>query len=280
MNSETLLLCTDLDRTLIDNGPQEVSPGAWLAFRRLIAQPACQLVYVSGRSLEKVEAAMQQFRLPQPAAIISDVGADIWQPLQHGWASDPRWQERLAMLWPLQHADTLAARLAALPWLEKQPEDCQTRFKLSYFVSASAPPDWPTQVEAHLTPAAAARLIISADETHGLLDILPTAASKYHAIRHLLDARGLSVNHCVFCGDSGNDLEALGSDIPGVLVNNADPEIKVRAREAAASGGHPERLYIASGTLAGFNGHYVGGMLEGIAYFFPHTLQWMGLDRP
>ena len=44
-----LLLCTDLDRTLIPNGPQPESAQAREHFARFAAHPQVTLAYVSGR---------------------------------------------------------------------------------------------------------------------------------------------------------------------------------------------------------------------------------------
>ena len=46
---ERLLLCTDLDRTLIPNGPQPESPGARDRFAALAGSPHVVLAYVTGR---------------------------------------------------------------------------------------------------------------------------------------------------------------------------------------------------------------------------------------
>ena len=46
-----LLLCTDLDRTLIPNGTQPESPRARELFKRLVSHEEVTLVYVTGRHL-------------------------------------------------------------------------------------------------------------------------------------------------------------------------------------------------------------------------------------
>ena len=45
-----LMLCSDLDRTLLPNGPQEESPEARPLLRRLAQRPDLVLAYVSGRN--------------------------------------------------------------------------------------------------------------------------------------------------------------------------------------------------------------------------------------
>ncbi len=51
---EPLLICTDLDRTLIPNGVQPESHDARRRFSALISQPDIKLAYVSGRHRDLV----------------------------------------------------------------------------------------------------------------------------------------------------------------------------------------------------------------------------------
>ena len=56
--SERLLICTDLDRTLLPNGVQPESPGARRRFAALASRPEVTLVYVTGRHRALVEQAI------------------------------------------------------------------------------------------------------------------------------------------------------------------------------------------------------------------------------
>jgi hydroxymethylpyrimidine pyrophosphatase-like HAD family hydrolase len=68
--AEALLVCTDLDRTLLPNGPQAESPGARERFARLVAQPWVTLAYVSGRHRALVEQAICDYHLPLPDFVV------------------------------------------------------------------------------------------------------------------------------------------------------------------------------------------------------------------
>ena len=114
----------------------------------------------------------------------------------------------------------------------------------------------------------------------GLLDILPARASKVHAVEALRSLHGLECATTVFCGDSGNDMEVLASPIPAVLVANARPDVRESALRLADEEGNGDRLYCARGGFMGMNGNYCAGILEGVAHFHPHTLEWMGFDTP
>ena len=69
-----LLLCTDLDRTVLPNGPQSESQGARTLFAALAARPEVTLAYVTGRDRHLVEQAIANYSLPHPDYVISDVG--------------------------------------------------------------------------------------------------------------------------------------------------------------------------------------------------------------
>jgi len=274
MTGEQYLVCTDLDRTLIPNGPAEESPRAADFFARLAADPRVTLAYVSGRHRTLVEDAIGAFELPAPDFVIGDVGTTLYRVgPDYLWALEHAWEHRIAEDWSGHIASDLLPMLAGVDGLRAQEPEKQNRFKLSFYLD---PARWNEALAASLRNRLAAadvraRLIWSIDDLtgDGLLDIVPRSASKRHAIEALMEIAGFSVDDTVFCGDSGNDLEVLVSPIPSVLVANARPEVKRQAAERVAAAGHPARLYIASGGYRGLNGNYRGGMLEGIVHFHP-----------
>ena len=56
----TLMLCTDLDRTLIPNGPSSGSRAAMREFDRLVQRPEVTLAFVTGRNLDQVRSAVRE----------------------------------------------------------------------------------------------------------------------------------------------------------------------------------------------------------------------------
>jgi hypothetical protein len=64
-----------------------------------------------------------------------------------------------------------------------------------------------------------------------------------------------------------------------VLVANAQPVVREFALQRAQALGCEEQLYIARGRFMGMNGNYSAGMLEGIAFYYPQTLEWMGFSE-
>ena len=282
---EKLLVCTDLDRTLIANGPEPESSGARARFDSLVARSEVRLAYVSGRHRELITEAIKTYRLPRPDFVVANVGATIYAVgAQDHWRRFGDWEADIACDWGKQSHQDLMELLHGLPDLRPQEQTRQNRLKLSYYLPIRMDrPDMEKRIEKRLQSAGVdARLIWSVDDPAGvgLLDILPARASKFHALEYLMQATGFDLSNTVFSGDSGNDLEVLTSTIPSVLVANASEEIKLQARELADLKGHGPHLFIAEGGLFGMNGYYSAGILEGIAHYHPHTLEWMALaDR-
>jgi len=280
-----LLICTDLDRTLIPNGPQAESPGARRHFGALAASEKTTLAYVTGRHRSLVEEAMTTFRLPVPDYVIADVGTNIYRVGPgHEWLADTDWSEEIGQDWAGRSYLDLAGLLGDLRALRMQERVKQNRHKLSYYLPLYQDIDaLAAAIHQRLDPLGVRlRLVWSVDDATdiGLLDILPARASKRHAIEALMRKLGFGLENTVFCGDSGNDMEVLISPIPAVLVANTRPDVKRLARELASEAGTLESLYAAQGDFYGMNGNYGAGMLEGIAHYHPHAVEWMGFATP
>jgi len=281
--SKRLLICTDLDRTLIPNGPQPESPLARQHFSTLVSRAEISLAYVSGRHRSLIEQAMAEYCLPVPEFVIGDVGTTIYRVgASHEWQHDGMWENEIAQDWGgNRHAD-LERLLTDFSPLQMQESDKQNRCKLSYYVPMQADTIALSELITTRLKGAGAncRLIWSIDEQAdvGLLDILPQGASKYHAIRALIREHEFNLEDTVFCGDSGNDIEVLVSPIPSVLVANGSDEVRTQAVSEAETNEQADRLYVAQGGWMDMNGNYAAGMLEGIAHYHPETVAWMQLS--
>jgi len=271
---ERLLLCTDLDRTLLPNGPQPESPRARARFAALAADSRLVLAYVTGRDRQLVQQALSHYQLPLPNFVIGDVGTTIYQLEPDGsWQANSAWEERIGTDWNDRSNQDLRQLLANIPGLQLQEESKQGRHKLSYYLNLDMDREAIVRTAtAQLEVAAVrARIVWSIDEPAGigLLDILPGSASKYHAITMLQQLQGFSDSDTVFSGDSGNDMEVLTSSIPAILVANSALEVQTEALNLAAACGHSAKLYIASGAHNGMNGNYSAGILEGLFHYHP-----------
>lgn len=280
-----LLLCTDLDRTLVPNGPQPESPAARSCFAALVDRPEVTLAYVSGRHLALVEQAIAEFDLPRPDHVIADVGVSLYEAGEQGdWVENRDWQTTIAQDWAGRNRDDIVAALSPIEALRLQEAAKQNAYKVSYYLSLDGD-------RAALDAAVRARidslgvrasLIWSVDEHNGvgLLDVLPAGANKRHAISFLIEQLGLGIDQAVFSGDSGNDLEVLVSPIPSVLVANAIAEVRDEARRLADASGTIDTLYFAEGGLFDMNGCYAAGILEGVVHYHPEVVHWLEACEP
>lgn len=277
--SRRILICTDLDGTLIPDGRAPESPSARERFERVVARSEVTLAYVTGRHQALVEEAIVGFSLPVPQIVIADVGATIYDIDQGSWRSWKSWESKLAEQWDTGTAKGLIMLLPEeFAGLRAQEASKQAEFKVSFYLESGTDS---REILANVRDRLArletpARSIFSRDSFGvGLLDLLPPAAGKLSAIEFLMEQRGFRPEGTVFSGDSGNDLEVLASRLPSVLVANAGAEVQAQARETAAAKGHSEDLYIARGGLLGMNANYAAGILEGLVHFLPETSEWL-----
>jgi len=273
MKQPGLLLCTDMDRTVIPNGRQPEHPAARRMFNSFCALPEVALVYVTGRHRDLVTQAINSYGLPEPDFAVTDVGTKIYRIAAGQWREMTDWEKVIAADWQGKSRQQLQEQLSQIVELTLQEESKQNTFKLSYYVTLGEEIDRIlARVESGLKRLGVqASLIWSIDEQErvGLLDILPRGATKLHGIRFLQQKLGYQPEQVLFAGDSGNDLAVLGSAVRSVLVANASDDIRRRARELAAQNGHSETLYLADAQNGPIGGHYSAGVLQGIWHFVP-----------
>ncbi|MBC8390948.1 MAG: HAD-IIB family hydrolase [Deltaproteobacteria bacterium] len=270
---DKLLICTDLDRTLIPNGPQPESPQGMPLFHNLVSRPGIELAYVTGRDKKLVMDVIEQFNLPIPDYAIMDVGATIYDIQSNQWRRRIDWDQKISGDWRNKSHRDLALLLADLDQCQLQEEEKQGFHKLSYYVPLKIHPgalmdDIQLRMKHH---GIQANTIWSIDEQKktGLLDILPAGANKRKAIDFLIKTQSFDHTNTVFSGDSGNDLSVLVSPIKSILVGNASPELKSEVRKQVDMKDASAHLYIARGGYSNMNGNYVAGILEGINHYFP-----------
>jgi HAD superfamily hydrolase (TIGR01484 family) len=268
-----ILLCCDLDRTVLPNGNANETPGVRALFAHVVKQAELSLAYVSGRNIQLLQQAIHEYQIPIPNFAIGDVGTTLYQVREDDWRENTDWAEHIGEDWQHAHASTLQHYLDNIPGLTPQEPEQQTQHKLSFYAPTSIREqtlvnDIQHQLDLHQIKA---NIIYSIDEVldTALVDILPQRASKYHAIEFLIERFGFSKKDTVFAGDSGNDLPVLISDIPAVLVNNAMTSVKTTARRLADKQGLARQLYLARGGSFGLNGNYCAGILEGLIHFHP-----------
>lgn len=278
---KTLLLCSDLDRTLIPNGAEPETPQARTLLAHLTAHPKLRLAYVSGRDKTLVDQAIREYDLPEPDFVIGDVGTTLYRIVGGQWQTNQAWQEEIGQNWYGSDHDDIVRMLAelAIDDFRLQPPEKQSRYKVSYFTSLSSGTQPLADTIAGILDdrGIAANVIWSRDDAAqcGLLDILPRRANKLEAIRFLMAEERLDESRVVFAGDSGNDLDVLSSGLQAILVNNAADEVRRTALKRLSQTGRADRLYSAKGGWGRMNGNYAAGVIEGVVHFFPETASWL-----
>lgn len=279
---DRLLVCTDLDGTLLPTGPQPESRQARARFARIAARPEVTLAYVTGRHKSLVEQAINDYRLPAPDWVIGDVGTTLYRAGSAEWRFSERWRREIAGDWGNMTAEDLHPLFAGLDALRKQEESKQNRYKLSYYVDRKADvAALKREMAARLSSRnLSAGLIYSVGEdvSVGLLDVLPQRATKLHAIEFLMQQEGFDYVNTVFAGDSGNDLPVLASPVRSVLVANAAADVAAEAEALAWAQGTMSSFYRARGDFLGMNGNYSAGIVEGIAHYFPASINWLSVE--
>jgi HAD superfamily hydrolase (TIGR01484 family) len=273
-----VLVCTDMDRTLLPNGMQPESPQARPRFRKLAGRPEVGIAYVTGRHRKLVQDAIRHYALPVPDYVIGDVGTSLYLIRDGDWHISSAWHAEIGQSWQGLRHDELERLFRDVDGLSLQEEEKQNTYKLSYYTASDI--DVQALVDAmerHLCENnIRASLIWSRDEVAdtGLLDVLPEHATKLHAVEYLMRSEGYTLENTIFAGDSGNDLPVLSSRIHAVLVANATPQVREQALAAAREMGTHDALYIARGGFMGMNGNYSAGILEGLVHYLPAASNW------
>ena len=264
MTDRRLLLCTDMDRTVIPNGAAAEPADARVRLQAFCQRPQVCLAYVTGRNIEQMLDAITEYDLPRPNYAITDVGTNLYEATAASWTPMAAWMEEIGRDWPADGAHIIQATLQAVPRLQLQEPERQQLFKVSYYTKADTPAE--SLVDAVRSALAERGIPINAiwsiDEATqtGLLDLLPSNADKYHAIRFLQHHLAYAEEDVIFAGDSGNDLPVLISALRAIVVGNAAAEIKQEARAQVIAQDRPGTLFVATE-------HYAAGVLEGLQHW-------------
>jgi sucrose-6F-phosphate phosphohydrolase len=236
------LFVSDVDDTLVGDSAAlaQLSTALAMAGDRVV------LVFNSSRPCASLHRTLQTVpHLPQPHFLIGALGTEIEDCLtgQHLVAYDneirPAWQH-----------DKVVAVMAKLGFSAHDPE-FQTPFKASYDVPGTAAYE---QVVRELEAAAVtAKVVYSGGKN---LDIIPQKAGKGTVIAYLGQQLHIPAERVVVAGDSANDLEMFTPPYKGIVVANADVELK------QLQGDHVYHARYA----------HAAGVLEGLRY-------WQVLDE-
>src|SRR6056297_512127 len=299
-NQPHRFLATDLDGTFIPIRPtegmragqseaeaaerfQDSQQALWEISRAASADSAAErlnLIYVTGRHLESIADAIVRFGLPVPQWILCDVGSSLYVNIGLSDAiglSDVAEADEVvrhfqrvdaydAALWSITgrfDGDRLRHALSRQADVRLQEDVKQALFKLSYYADQESLDDAVAAFEEYLIDQALPFGIIQSVDPFngdGLIDVMPRGVSKAFALQWWIDHCDIATDKIAFAGDSGNDLAAMISGIPSIVVGNADRALADRVLRHHEQQGWTERLFLA-------DAHSTAGVLQGCQWF-------------
>jgi sucrose-6F-phosphate phosphohydrolase len=244
------VLASDIDNTL--TGDADALKRLAKQIDALREQQKLVLFLTTGRTLNEVVTGFQKEGIPQADAIISQVGTEIYlPPFSPQTKPLARWNQFLRQHFSREEAD---AFLSDIEGAEVQPERYNTPLKVSYFLDKTPNPEQAAElVKRRVAEAENGYQVIWSSGTH--LDILPADAGKGKAIRFLIDYLSLAPQQVITAGDSGNDLTMMEEFGTGIIVGNAQPELKALTHTSRQA-----TYYLAKES-------YAAGVEEGLHHF-------------
>jgi mannosylfructose-6-phosphate phosphatase len=243
-------LASDVDGTL--TGDQDALDRLARHLRRLRASGDLFLMLSTGRRLEQVLTGLADEGLPEPDAVLGQVGTEIYvAPLTHTSQPLAAWRQRLLSEYDRGQA---MAFLARIDGVVMQPEIFNTELKVSCFLDGCTDPEAAAKEVSRRVQAQRDRYQVVWSSGRDL-DILPASAGKGKAIRFLLEQLGLAPQKVVVAGDTGNDTAMFQEFDRGIAVANARPELVDFVRRRADG-----RAYLATKP-------YAAGVEEGLIHF-------------
>jgi sucrose-phosphate synthase len=232
---------TDIDQNLL--GAPERLPQLARVLREHRREAAFGIA--TGRRLDAALSALRKLDLPEPDILISGGGTRIhYAP---SLAEDHAWTRHIDRQWT-PHA--VRRVLDALPGLEPQPRDRQSRFKISYFIDPGVAPS----VEEINALLYREDLSVNVIASFGqFLDVLPIRASKGLALRHATMHWGIPTERVLAAGGSGADEDMMRGNTLAVVVSNRHGEELSQLTDV-------ERVYYA-------NGRGAAGILEALEHY-------------
>ena len=223
-------VASDIDGTLTGDSDALLRLGRRIAQFRAVGG---YFIMVTGRPYLDVLSGLANECLPEPDAIIAQVGTEIYLPsFKPGGKVLESW--RAALLASYDYAEALTFVDEDLGW-RLQPPECNTELKASWYYRGEGDADLAAEkvCAAVRESARPYRVIWSSGRD---LDILPASSGKSGALEHLLGVLQRPVESCVVAGDSGNDLDMVQRFPCAIVVANAQSELVEYARQNPRSG--------------------------------------------
>lgn len=226
------LLVSDVDGTLLGDDPATVAFAAWHERRREV-----RLALNSGRFTASLQRSIERTALPAPDALVGGVGTEIrlgpdWDLLD-GWPAADGW-----------NAAVVREALENHPRTRLQEEEFLSEHKISAHAVDLTLGELVEIEEALAAAGVAARVVYSSARD---LDVLPCGVDKGTAALRLASHWGIPPERVIVAGDSGNDAAMFRIGARGILVGNAQADL----RKAAAGDVYPAAASYAAGVIEG-----------------------------
>jgi len=253
-------LASDVDGTL--TGDREALDRLAARLGKLRAERSLFLMLSTGRRLEQVLDGMAEEGLPEPDAVICQVGTEIYvSPLSEDSRPMPAWGEKLLAEYSREKARSF---LGGIEGLVMQPEVFNTELKTSCYLDGCPDPEAAAaEIRQRVRPHADRYQVVWSSGRD--LDILPASSGKGKAIRFLIGLTDLHPERVVVAGDTGNDAAMFREFDKGIAVANAKSELLEAIRDLGDCRAYLARKPYAAGVEEGLV-HY--GVLDGAAASF------------
>ncbi len=262
-NISPKVLATDLDGTVIPPSQGRDDSESLQAITRPRAIHGFGLIYVTGRPTDSVLEAIEDFDMPRPDWILSDVGTTIHKRAGESYEPFENYQQHLLERTQQMSRETVEDLLRSVEGMQLQSAPNQKRFKISYECDPDQTDARVAEISHRLAEAKLPFTCLgSLDpfENRGLLDVLPANVSKAYALLWLSTHADFLPDEVIFAGDSGNDLAALSCGFRAIVVSNATDGLADAVRQALLPRGLEDRLYTAKQQAT-------SGVLEGCIHF-------------
>lgn len=234
-------IITDLDQNLLGDA---ASLGQFI---ELIRRQRKQVSFgiATGRSLESALTVLRKYGIPQPDVLIANLGTDIYYA--PNLTQDFVWSWHINRHW---NRNDLIQILDGLPGLEMQPKNCQSRFKISYYIDPAVAPSIQDINRLLLQQEQS----VNVNFSHGqFLDILPHRASKGYALRWAAEQLDIPLGNVLVAGGSGADEDMMRGITRAVVVGNRHDEELSELVDI-------DRIYFAERS-------YAAGIIEAIEHY-------------
>lgn len=214
------ILASDVDGTL--TGDRNALDRLATRLQKLRDDGKLFLIFSTGRRLTQVISGVADEGLPEPDAVICQVGTEIYlPPFQEESRPLEVWRQRLLAQYRREEA---LCYLEGIEGLQLQPPEFNTELKTSCYLDECPDPERAArEIIRRVRPVSDRYQVVWSSGRD--LDILPEASGKGKAIAFLIELRTMPAERVIVAGDSGNDATMFQHFRRGVVVSNAQPEL-------------------------------------------------------